>query len=175
MTYLVVRSTAHPRAKFRRTTEQETRGPKNLKDRALLLGPFLFGRWRYRRARDLRVSGTLIRLRRLYRDAIPGSITRLEAGSPTAGYHPREIRLSTLANVASVVALFLGTAVGVSAVYFARSPGARRISVRFQIKLWIRSSTRLNEHRFDFVDAERELLVGDDERRSELENVACMT
>lgn len=92
-----------------------------LKDRALLPGPFLFGRWRYRRARDLRVSGTLIRLRRLYRDAIPGSIIRLEAGSPTAGYHPREILLSTLANVASVVALFLGTAVGVSAVYFARS------------------------------------------------------
>ena len=112
---------------------------RNLKDRASLPGPFLFGRWRYRRARDLRVSGTLIRLRRLYRDAIPGSIIRLEAGSPTVGYHPREILLSTLANVASVVALFLGTAVGVSAVYLPRSSDARRISVRFEIKLWIRS------------------------------------
>lgn len=128
------------RAKFRRTTRDER--AKKLKDRALLPGPFLFGRWRYRRARDLRVSGTLIRLRRLYRDAIPGSIIRLEAGSPTAGYHPREILLSTLANVASVVALFLGTAVGVSAVYFARSRCARRISVRFENKLWIRSISR---------------------------------
>ena len=115
-----------------------------------------------------------ILLRRLYRDAIPRSITRLEAGSPTAGYHPREIWLSTLANVASVVASSLGTAVGVNAVYLLPASYARRIVVRFRIKLWIRSNRCFEERFSDDVDAELELPLRDRQRRRQLKDVSCV-